>query len=334
LREHALMAEKTLIAAMVDALAASMERDPLVEVLGVRSFLFERGLSHDAEQAFWDRFQDRCIHPPTAESVVALMAVGAACAGIRPFANFGTASFTFEAWGQIVNEAAVARYISGGQFTVPVVYHSFHGMRSGSGAQHAHSPQAMYANCAGLEVVLPATPADAYGLLRSAIESDNPTVFLTHCKLLRTKGEVPDHDYAIPFGKVDIKRPGKDVTLVASSITVHTALEAAKALAADGIDAEVVDLRTIVPLDRDGICASVARTGRLVIVDESNETCGVAAEVAATVSTRAFDALKAPIVRVTKPDVPTPYSVHLEEALTPTAAKVVAAVRGLLQVTA
>jgi pyruvate/2-oxoglutarate/acetoin dehydrogenase E1 component len=330
LREDALMAEKTYIQAMVDALAASMAQRPEVEVLGIVSFLFERGLSADAEQAFWTKYKDRCIEPPTAESLVALAAVGAACAGMRPFVNFGTSAFAFEAWGQIVNEAAVTRYISGGQFTVPVVYHSFHGLRSGSGAQHGHIPQAMYANCAGLEVVVPATPADAYGLMRSAIESDNPTVFLSHVKLLRTKGEVPDGDYTIPFGQVAIKRTGSDVTIVASSITVGLALEAAQTLAAEGIEAEVLDLRTIVPLDRDGICAAVARTGRLVVVDEGNETCGVAAEVAAPVATRAFDALKAPIARVTKPDVPAPYSLHLEAAIIPTAAKIVDAARALL----
>jgi pyruvate dehydrogenase E1 component beta subunit len=325
------MAQKSFIGAMVDGLATSMERDPSVEVLGIVSFLFERGLGADAEQAFWEKYKDRCIEPPTAESLVALAGVGAACAGLRPFVNFGTSAFAFEAWGQIVNEAAVARYISGGQFTVPVVYHSFHGVRSGSGAQHAHVPQSMYANCAGLEVVLPATPADAYGLMRSAIRSDNPTIFLSHVKLLRTKGEVPDGDYTIPFGKVDIKRAGKDVTVVTSSITVGMALEAAATLAAEGIDVEVLDLRTIVPLDRDGICASVARTGRLVVVDEGNETCGVASEVAVTVATHAFDALKAPIVRVTKPDVPGPYSIHLESALLPTAARIVASVRALLE---
>jgi pyruvate dehydrogenase E1 component beta subunit len=324
------MAEKTFLGAMLDALAASFDRDPRVEMIGAGSFVFDRGLPADVENAFYEKYKDRILEPPTSESLVAALAVGAACAGLRPFVNFGTASFTFEAVDQIVNEAGITRYTSGSQFAVPVVYHAFHGMRSGSGAQHGHIPQAMYANCAGLEVVLPATPADAYGLLRTAIASDNPTVFLSHVKLLRTKGEVPDGDFAIPFGVADVKRSGRDVTLVASSITVSTALEAAATLEADGIDAEVLDLRTIAPLDRAGILASVRRTGRLVVVDESNITCGVAAEIAATAAEGAFDALKARIVRVTKPDVPVPYSPTLEEALTPTAGKIVAAVREVL----
>jgi len=328
------MTQRSYMRALVDALTYSLERDDRIIPIGAVSLVFDRGLGTDVEQTFWERFKERCIEPPTAESVIALMAVGAACAGQRPFVNFGGTAFAFEAWGQIVNEAAIARYITNGQFSVPLVYHSFHGMRPGMGPQHGYAPQAFYAHAPGLEVVLPATPADAYGLLRSAIESDNPTVFLSHAKLLGMQGEVPDADYATPFGTCAVKRQGRDVTIVALSVTVGTALQAAEELARDGVDAEVLDLRTIVPLDRDGICASVARTGRLVIVDEGNETCGVAAEVTATVATRAFDSLKAPVARITRPDVPSPYSVHLEAVLTPNVAAVVAAVRGLLGIAA
>lgn len=325
------MAEKTFVEAMLDALAASLDADPRVEVFGAAGLVFERGLPPAREEAFWEKYKSRLIETPTSESVIAALGVGAASAGLRPVINFGTAAFSFEAWDQIVNEAGTTRYTSGGQFTVPVVYHMFHGMRASSGAQHGHVPQAMFANCAGLEVVMPSTPADAYGLLRSAIKSDNPTVFLSHTKLLRTKGVVPDEDFSIPLGKADVKRAGRDLTIVASSVTVPTALEAADMLQADGIEAEVVDLRTLVPLDREGICASVRRTGRLVVVDESNLTCGVAAEIAATVAEGAFDALKSRIVRVTKPDSPVPYSPQLEAYLTPTAAKVASAVRELLE---
>ncbi len=185
-------------------------------------------------------------------------------------------------------------------------------------------------NAAGLEIVLPSSPYDVKGLLRSAIKSDNPTVFINHARLMDIEGDVPEGDYSLPFGKADIKRSGRDVTVVATSFVVQTALIAAEELAVEGIEAEVLDPRTLVPFDRATLIDSVRRTGRLVIVDETNLSCGVAAEVAAIVAEDGFEFLRAPIARVTRPDVPTPFSKPLEDAITPSAEKVAAAVRRVL----
>jgi pyruvate dehydrogenase E1 component beta subunit len=220
--------------------------------------------------------------------------------------------------------------MSGGQFDVPAVFHMIHGLRGGGAAQHSHSPQSMMWNCPGLEIVLPSSPRDVKGLIRTAIKSDNPTVFIDHGKLFGLEGEVPDGDYEIPFGQADIKREGRDVTVVATSFMVQAALEAADVLSGEGIEIEVVDPRTIVPLDREAIIGSVAKTGRMVVVDEGNLSCGIASEISAIVAESAFDSLKGPILRVTRPDVPTPFSQPLEDYITPTADKVSAAVRKLL----
>lgn len=325
------MPQKTYAQAMIEALTYSLESDPAVSVIGASSFVLGRGLSPEDEKAFVAKYGPRLIDPPVSESVIAAVGVGAATAGLRPFVNFGTSSFAFEAHNQIVNEAGNAHYMSGGQLTVPVVYHMFHGIRGIGGAQHSQSPQAMYANCPGLEVVLPATPADAKGLLRAAIRSDNPTLFITHTKLLGTKGEVPAGDYATPFGQANIVRPGRDLTIVATSLMVLEALKAADELAKAGIDAEVVDPRTVVPLDAATICASVRKTGRLVVADEASRTCSVASEISATVAEEAFDALKAPIARVARPPVPMPYSPSLEAYCTPGAAQIAAAAKRAVQ---
>jgi pyruvate dehydrogenase E1 component beta subunit len=220
--------------------------------------------------------------------------------------------------------------MSNGQLRVPLVLHMYAGIRGGGAAQHSSSPQAMYANAAGLELVLPASPADAQGLLRSAIRSDNPTIVISHTKLLRETGDVPDGDFAMPFGKARVAREGRDVTIVATSLMVREALAAATALAKDGIEAEVIDPRTIVPLDAETICTSVEKTGRLVTVDEGNATCSIGSEIAALVAEHAFAALSAPILRVARPPVPVAFSPPLESYVTPNADKVAAAVRRLV----
>jgi acetoin:2,6-dichlorophenolindophenol oxidoreductase subunit beta len=324
------MPRKTFARAMIDALSYALAEDPHVAVIGVSSFVLDRGLPPDEERALFDKFPGRLIDPPTSEGGITSLAAGAAMAGMRMFVNFGTASFAYEAWNQILNEAGNAHYMSGGQLKVPLVLHMYHGIRGGGAAQHSSSPQAMVANSGGLELVLPATPADAQGLLRSAIKSDNPTVFITHTKLMNVSGDVPDGDFAIPFGQASIARAGRDVTIVATSLMVQEALKAAEALAREGVDAEVIDLRTIVPLDRAAICASVQRTGRLVVVDEANRTCSVASEIAALVAEEAFGALKAPIRRVARPDAPVAFSPPLEAYVTPSADKIAAAVKAVL----
>ena len=282
-------------------------------------------------EKIWKRYPERVYFPPTSEAAFSALAAGAAMSGEHVFCHLGAASFSFLSMTSIANEAATAHYASGGKIKVPVVFHMLHGLRIGGGTQHSMSPQAMYWNVPGLQVVLPASARDAKGLVATAGLSDNPTVMLTHDLLIGMEGDVPERDYEIPFGKADIKRRGKDVTLVATSYMVQVSLIAAKTLAAEGIDVEVLDPRTLVPFDRKTLLASVAKTGRLVIADESHVSCGVAAEISAIVAEEAFAHLKAPIVRVARPDVPTPFSRPLEEFITPTAEKIAAAVRRVMR---
>ena len=277
--------------------------------------------------ALRERFAARIFDPPISETGFCGLAVGAAMAGMRPLVDIATASFIFNAFPQVVNEAANAHYMTGGQVPVPVVFHLLHGLRGGGGAQHSHSPQAMLWNTPGLEIALPASPYDVKGLLKTAARSSNPTIFVDHSRLFEVKGPVPEGDYDIPFGLADVKRSGRDVTIVATSLMVQVALRAAADLAAKGIECEVVDLRTIVPLDKATLLASVAKTGRVVIVDEYHRSCGVAAEISAIIAEEGFHYLKAPIRRVTTPDVPIPASPPLEKYIEPTAEKVAAAVQ-------
>lgn len=319
---------KSFAQGMVDGLSYSLASDPRILVIG--RGMTGHGPEMEAEKALHAKYPDRIDDPPTSEGVVASVAIGAAMAGSPTFVHFGTAVFAFEACNQILNEAGNARFMSNGQIKVPAVFHMFHGIRGGGGAQHSQSPISMYANVPGLQVVLPSSPADVQGLIRTALKSDHPTVMLNHTKLLGVTGEVPDGDFAIPFGQAEVKRSGKDVTIVATSLAVQFALKAAELLAKDGIDAEVVDPRTVVPLDVDTICHSVRKTGRLVVVDEGVRTCSVASEIAACVAEQAFAALKAPILRVTRPHVPVSYAPPLEEYVTPTAEKIAAAARKTL----
>jgi pyruvate dehydrogenase E1 component beta subunit len=207
-----------------------------------------------------------------------------------------------------------------------------HGVRGGGAPQHSHSPQAQYWNAPGLEIVLPSTPRDAKGLLRTALRSPNPTLLLDHAKLLGVEGEVPDEPgFAIPFGQGEVKRPGRDVTLVGTSWTVGVALEAAEVLAREGIEAEVFDPRTLVPFDEAGLFASVERTGRVVVIDECVLNCSVASEISARIAQHRFGALKGPIVRIGRPAAPAPYSPPLEGAIIPSVAQVVDAARALVR---
>jgi pyruvate/2-oxoglutarate/acetoin dehydrogenase E1 component len=322
------MKQTSYAAAIVDALRISLAEDPRVSLVG--SYVLGLGPERVLMDSIRAEFADRIYDPPTSEAAIVSVGAGAAMAGARPFVDIGTASFSYVGWSPLVNEAAVARHMSGGQLRVPVVYHMLHGLRGGGAAQHSHSPQAMLWNAAGLEIVLPSSPYDVKGLLRTAIKSDNPTVFIDHARLMDIKGPVPDGDYSVPFGRADIKRPGRDVTVVATSYVVHAALAAAERLAVEGIEVEVVDPRTLVPLDHGTILDSVGRTGRLVVVDETNLSCGVASEISAIVAEEGFSLLRAPILRVARPNVPTPFSKPLEDAITPTADRVCAAVRKVL----
>ena len=313
--------------ALIDALHDAMESDDRVSLIGsyVLGLGPQRHLTDDLRKAYPERIFD----PPTAEAGVAAVGAGAAMAGMRPFVDLGTASFSYLAWSQLVNEAAVARYMSGGRLQVPVTYHMLAGIRGAGGSQHSNSPQAMLANAPGIEIVAASTAADVYGLVRTAIMSPNPTMIVSHAKLLARESAMPSRE-AIPFGVADVKRRGRDVTVVATSLMVHEALDAAERLATAGIDVEVVDLRTIAPLDESTILESVARTGHLVAVDECPLRCGIASEIAAVVVEHGFSFLKAPIARVTRGETPVPYAPPCEAFVTPDSSKIELAIRRVL----
>jgi acetoin:2,6-dichlorophenolindophenol oxidoreductase subunit beta len=277
-------------------------------------------------------FAERFVAPPISELGVAGLGAGAAMSGLRPIVDIGTGSFVFEAFPALANEAAVAYYTSNQQTTVPVVYHLHSGIRGAGAEQHSQAPHALFWQTPGMQIMLPGSPADVKGLLRTAaLKSPNPTLFVNHYRLMEVEGEVPSGAFEIPFGQANIKRAGDDVTLVACGIQVPRALEAAERLAQAGISVEVVDPRTLVPLDEATILRSVRKTGRLVVSDETPRSCGVAAELLARVVESGWDALKAPPMRVTTPDVPIPYSGPLEQAVTPTSERLEAAVRALVR---
>lgn len=315
--------------ALVDTLEELLEADERVHIIG-QYFL---GLTphRNLMVRLREGFPGRLYYPPIAELGYVGTAIGAAMAGLRPIVDIATASFIFQAFAQIVNEGANIHYMSGGQTKVPMIFHFNHGIRGGGAAQHSHSPQAMLWNTPGIEIMAPSTPYDLKGLLRTAAKTDNPTAWVDHVKLFDLTGDVPEEHYEIPFGQGDIKREGSDVTIVATSFMVQQSLKAAETLAKEGIDVEVVDPRTIVPLDEEIILNSVAKTGRVVVVDECHQSCGVAAEITARIAEKAFADLKAPIKRVVTLDVPIPFSPTMEEFVEPTPEKIVSAV---LEVTA
>jgi acetoin:2,6-dichlorophenolindophenol oxidoreductase subunit beta len=276
------------------------------------------------------RFSERIVWPPIAELAYCGIAIGAAMAGMRPIVDLSTATFSYEAIPQIVNEAAIAYANSAGAVVAPVVFHMLYGLRGGGAAQHSGSPQAWYWNAPGLQVAMPASPADVKGLLRwAARRSRSPVAFMSHQRLFSVAG--PCGDEEIPFGVAEVKRTGEDMTIIACGVQVPRALSAAAVLASeDGISCEVVDPRTLSPLDVPALVASARKTGRVVVTDESADQAGVAAGLAAILADIAWDALKAPIKRVSTVHTPVPYARTLEEAITPTAERIVAAARSLM----
>ncbi|MGA9961599.1 MAG: transketolase C-terminal domain-containing protein, partial [Azonexus sp.] len=256
-------------------------------------------------------------------------AVGAAGTGLRPVIDLLFAPFLCYAMDELVNSAGKLRYMSGGQFSFPLVTLAMTGAGWGVGAQHNHNNEAWFVHSPGLKVVMPSNPADAKGLLKAAIRDDNPVLFFLDIGLLYQPGEVPTGDHTIPLGKAAVLRAGSDVTLVSYGKTVHSCLQAADTLAGKGIAAEIIDLRSLKPLDETAILASVARTGRLVVVHEANRLCGVGAEIAALVAEEAFTELKAPIVRLGGPDAPVASSYTLEQAFVPQPAGIATAAERL-----
>ncbi len=315
--------------ALAEAVDEVLEEDARVVLIGARF------TGHTPSARVMDpvirKHQERITWPPTSELAYCGVAIGAAMAGLRPIVELGTATFSYEAVPQIVNEAGLIASMSGGRVNAPVVFHMLYGIRGAGGPQHSGGPHAWYWNSPGLQIAMPASPADVKGLLRwAALRSQNPTVFMDHQRLMETLGPVPEGRYEIPFGRAEVKRRGRDLTIVATSIQVSRALEAAERLAReDGIEAEVIDPRTLEPLDRETIFASVRRTGRVVVTDESHDQGGIAAGLAAIIAEECFADLRAPIRRVAIPPVPVPYAESLERALIPSTERIVAAARSV-----
>ncbi len=323
------MAILSMREALNQALREEMRRDPSVFLLGEEVGAYQG--AYKITQGLLQEFGEwRVRDTPIAEEAIAGIAVGAAFIGLRPIAEMMTFNFSILALDQIVNHAAKYRYMSGGQIRCPLVLRGPSGAAAQVAAQHSQALESWYAHVPGLVVVMPSTARDAKGLLKSAIRDDNPVIFMENEVLYNLKGEVPDEEYHIPLGLGDVKREGRDVTLVAWSRQVVTALETAKRLAEEGIEAEVVDPRTLRPLDEDLIFDSVRKTGRCVVVEEGWPVAGFGAEIADRVQRECFDSLDAPILRVTSADVPMPYSKVLEKAYLPGPEKVVEAVKKVL----
>jgi pyruvate dehydrogenase E1 component beta subunit len=302
--------------ALRDAIRLEMLRDPRVLVLG--EDIAEHGGAFQVTAGMLAEFgPDRIRQTPISELGIVGAGVGAALTGLRPIVELMYIDFAGLAIDQIVNQAAQNRFMFGGQARVPLVVRTQGGSGRGNAAQHSKSLEAWFTHVAGLKVVMPATPADAKGLLAAAIRDDDPVMFIEHKLLYRTKGQVPVGEYVVPLGKADVKRQGSDLTIVTWSREVLFALEAAAQLAADGVDAEVIDLRTLVPLDRETLLASVRKTHRLLVVHEAIKRGGYGGEIAALVAEEAFDDLDAPPRRLAGVETPIPYAAHLERGVIP-----------------
>ncbi len=323
------MRELTYREALREAMAEEMERDERVFLMGEEVGHYNG--AYKVSEGLLDRFGERrVVDTPIAETGFAGVGIGAAMVGLRPIIEFMTWNFSLCAFDQLVNNAAKLRYMSGGQVSLPIVFRGPGGAAHQLAAQHSQAVENLYAYVPGLKVVTPSTPYDAKGLLKSAIRDDNPIVFIEGEVLYGRKGQVPAEEYMIPLGKGDAKREGKDVTVIAWSKMVSVALDAATELAKNGIEVEVIDPRTIRPLDEALILRSVKKTNRCVIVEEGWPFAGAGAEISYRVTSGAFDYLDAPVARVTGEDVPMPYAKNLEHQVLPGIEKVVAAVKSVL----
>jgi pyruvate/2-oxoglutarate/acetoin dehydrogenase E1 component len=323
--------EITIREALNEALAEEMARDERVVFFG--EDVGKHGGAFQVSKGLWDRFgPDRVRDTPISEAAIVGTAVGASLNGLRPVAELQYSDFSTIAMDQICNQAAKIRYMFGGKATLPLVVRMPGGSGGrGNAAQHSQSLESWFMHVPGLKVVLPGTPYDAKGLLKAAIRDNNPVIFIEHKAIYNTKGPVPEGEYFVPLGKADVKREGKDVTIITYSRMLHVSLAAAETLAKDGIQVEVVDLRSLVPLDEETIFASVRKTGRVIIVEEDCRTAGTGAEVLSRIVEGCFDYLDAPIVRVAGLDTPIAYNRVLERASVPNEAAVVKAVRDMLE---
>jgi pyruvate/2-oxoglutarate/acetoin dehydrogenase E1 component len=321
--------ELTLGQAVNEALAEELRRDPSVFVIG--EDVAEAGTPFKVLSGLVEEFgPERVIDSPISEAGIAGIGLGAAMTGMRPVVDIMFGDFLTLAMDQLVNQAAKTYYMSGGALNAPLVIRTTLGATRRSGAQHSQSLHAWLAHVPGLKVVLPSTPADAKGLLKAAIRDDNPVVFFEDKMMFQSKGLVPAGEHVVELGVADVKRAGGDVTIVATSSMVHIALEAADLLAGDGIEAEVVDPRTLVPLDLDALVGSARKTGRVLVVDEGYESYGATAELAARIAAEAFYHLDAPVRRLGAMDVPIPFSPALEDLTVPTRDTVAAEARKLI----
>ena len=323
------MAVTTYREALRDALAEEMRRDPRVFVIGEEVGRY--GGAYAVTKGLFEEFgAERLVDTPISEAATVGLGVGAAVTGLRPVVELMYVDFIGLAGDQIANQMAKVRYMTGGQVKVPMVLRTQGGAGRSAGAQHSQSLEAWLVHVPGLRVVMPATPADAKGLLKTAIRSDDPVVFIEHKALYALKGEVPEGEHLVPFGAARVAREGEQVTIVAWSRMVHYALEAAAALAKEGISAEVLDLRTLNPLDEETVLRSVRRTRRAVVVSEAHRTAGFAAELAARIGEECFGELEGPVVRVAAKDVPVP-ATHLEKLSIPSPEEIADAARALAQ---
>jgi pyruvate dehydrogenase E1 component beta subunit len=321
------MAVMTMRDALNLALKEELARDNSVFLMGEEVAEYQG--AYKVTRGLLEKFgPKRVIDTPITELGFAGLGVGAAMAGLRPIIEFMTFNFSILATDQIINSAAKMLYMSGGQFKIPIVFRGPNGSAYQVSSQHSQALESWYAYFPGLKVVMPSTPADAKGLLKSAIRDDDPVIFMEQERMYGMKGEVPeDEDFTIPLGVADIKREGTDATIVARSLTVPTALKAAEELEKQGVSCEVIDPRTIRPLDINTIIESVKKTNRIVIAEESHPFCGVAAAISAEISEQAFDFLDAPVKRVSGVDVPMPYAKNLEQLAIPDVERIVAAVK-------
>ena len=324
------MAHITYREAISQALREEMRRDERVFLMGEEIGVW--GGSYAVTRGFLDEFGEKRVRDtPIAEGVIAGAAAGAAIAGLRPVAEIMTINFAFLAMDQIVNHVAKLHYMYNGQITCPIVIRTVGGGGRQLGATHSQSPDVVFAHFPGLKVVAPGTPADAKGLLKSAIRDDDPVFFIEHATLYQVRGDVPDdEDFLVPIGVSDVKREGDDVTIVSYSKMLQTSLQAADRLAEEGIEAEVIDLRTLRPLDTRPIVESVHRTNRVVVVEEGWRAYGIGAEIASRVTELAFDHLDAPVRRVAQAEVPLPYNRRLEQMALPQVEDVIKAVKDVL----
>jgi pyruvate/2-oxoglutarate/acetoin dehydrogenase E1 component len=320
------MAEVTYSQALNMALREEMRRDERVFCLGEDI----KDSTYGVTRGLWEEFgAKRVVGTPISEAAIGGAALGSAAVGLRPVAEFMYMTFMMCAMDQLVNQAGKMKYMFGGKAVLPIVYRTMAGAGRANAAQHTQDLASWFAHVPGMKVVMPTTPYDAKGLLKSAIRDDNPVIFVENKVLYATAKEaVPEDDYTIPFGKASVRRQGKHVTIIGLQRMVEVALEAAEELAKEGIEAEVIDPRTLVPLDVDTIASSVKKTHRAVVVHEAHERVGFGAEIVAQIVTHAFDYLDAPPVRVANPNVPTPFSRTLEELSIPSAQQVVQAVKG------